>query len=274
MVPPNCQRKLEILLTDKNNRSRNRREDRSEEEIPRSGNVMKNIAIIPARSGSKGLKDKNIRDLCGMPLMAYSIRAAIESECFDEVMVSTDSEKYAEIARKYGAEVPFLRSEATATDTAGSGDMIEEVLQGYRKKGREFDTFCLLQPTSPLRDSEDISDAYEIYRTKASFAVISVCETEHSPLWCGHLPETNELTDFISQDNMKRRQDGSRFYRLNGAIYIVNVKRFTKDRFYFQEGSYAYIMPQEKSVDIDTELDFRLAELLIRADYKQLTDKR
>lgn len=235
---------------------------------------MKHIAIIPARSGSKGLKDKNIRDLCGMPLMAYTIEAAIKSGCFDEIMVSTDSEKYAEIARNYGANVPFLRSEATATDTASSGDMIEEVLEGYRKLGQEFDTFCLLQPTSPLRVAEDISAAYEIYRTKASFAVVSVCEAEHSPLWCGQLPETNEFTNFINPDNVKRRQDGGKFYRLNGAIYIANVEKYKNDRFFYQAGSYAYIMPQEKSVDIDTEIDFRFAELLIRADGKRLTDKR
>lgn len=224
---------------------------------------MKHIAIIPARSGSKGLKDKNIRDLCGRPLMAYTIEAAIRSGCFDEIMVSTDSEKYAEIAGRYGANVPFLRSEAAAADTASSEDMIEEVLDGYRKLGREFDTFCLLQPTSPLRVAGDISAAYEIYRTKASFAVVSVCEAEHSPLWCGHLPENNEFIDFINLDNMKRRQDGGRFYRLNGAIYIVNVEKFKNHRFFYQAGSYAYIMPQEKSVDIDTEIDFRFAEFLM-----------
>lgn len=227
---------------------------------------MKNIAIIPARSGSKGLKDKNIKNLCGKPLMAYTIEAALKSGCFDEIMVSTDSEKYAEIARQYGANIPFLRSEATATDTASSGDMIEEVLNGYRQQKQEFDTFCLLQPTSPLRVSEDIFAAYKIYKEKASFAVVSVCETEHSPLWCGHLPETNEFTNFINPDNIKRRQDGGKFYRLNGAIYIVNIEKFRRDRFFYQAGSYAYIMSQEKSVDIDTEIDFRFAELLIQ-DY-------
>lgn len=209
-----------------------------------------------------------------MPLMAYTIEAAIKAGCFEEIMVSTDSEKYAEIARKYGANVPFLRSEVTATDTASSGDVIEEVLEEYRKLGRKFDTFCLLQPTSPLRGPEDISAAYEIYRTKASFAVVSVCEAEHSPLWCGHLTETNEFTDFINPDNIRRRQDGDRFYRLNGAIYIANVEKFKKDRFFYQAGSYAYIMPQERSVDIDTETDYRFAEWLIQADCKQLADKR
>ena len=108
---------------------------------------MRNLAIIPARSGSKGLPDKNIKELNGKPLMAYSIEAANESGCFTEVMVSTDSEKYAQIAREYGAHVPFLRSAATSSDQANSWDMVEEVLAEYAKRGEYFDSFCLLQPT-------------------------------------------------------------------------------------------------------------------------------
>ena len=121
---------------------------------------MKNIAIIPARSGSKGLKDKNIRNLNGRPLLAWTIEAAVRSGEFDEIMVSTDSEAYAEIARRYGADVPFLRSPATATDTASSWDTVAEVLENCRERGSTFDTFCLLQPTSPLRNAEDIRNAY------------------------------------------------------------------------------------------------------------------
>lgn len=223
---------------------------------------MKNIAIIPARSGSKGVKDKNIRNLCGKPLMAYTIEAAIKSGEFDEVMVSTDSEKYAEIARKSGANVPFLRSKATASDTASSWDMVDEVLLNYEKLGKSFDTFCLLQPTSPLRTMEDIKDAYQIYRDKAVFAVVSVCEAEHSPLWCGHLPINHEFINFVQPENLKQRQAGRKFYRLNGAIYIVNISRFEKDRQLYKKGSFAYIMSQEKSIDIDTEIDFKLAELM------------
>lgn len=224
---------------------------------------MKNIAIIPARSGSKGLKDKNIKDFCGKPLMAYTIQAAIDSGCFDEVMVSTDSEKYAEIAKEFGATVPFLRSEATASDVASSWDMVEEVLEGYKKIGREFDTFCLLQPTSPLRTAVDISAAYKLYKEQASFAVVSVCEAEHSPLWCGHLPANLEFIDFIDSEKMKQRQATGKFYRLNGAIYIVNTSRFKMDRYLYQQGSFAYIMSQNRSVDIDTELDFKFAELIM-----------
>ena len=223
---------------------------------------MRNIAIIPARSGSKGLKDKNIRNLCGKPLIAYTIESALKSGEFEEVMVSTDSEKYAEIAKQYGASVPFLRSAETASDTASSWEMVEEVLKGYRELGQEFNTFCLLQPTSPLRSADDIRRAYQLYKEKASFAVISVCEAEHSPLWCGHLPDSREFIDFISLDAQKRRQDAGKYYRLNGAIYIVNIKRFKEEKNLYQKGSFAYIMSQERSVDIDTEIDFKLASVI------------
>lgn len=226
--------------------------------------MMKNIAIIPARSGSKGVPDKNIRDLCGKPLMAYAIEAARDSGMFEEIMVSTDSEHYAAIAKEYGAQVPFLRSEATSSDTASSWDMVEEVLNGYRSLGREFDTFCLLQPTSPLRSAEDIKKAYQLYYDRAEFAVVSVCEAEHSPLWAGHLPEDGEFIDFVNRNRPSRRQAGKKFYRLNGAIYIANISRFEQDRFLYQKGSYAYIMDQESSVDIDSELDFKFAAFLMQ----------
>ena len=224
---------------------------------------MKNIAIIPARSGSKGVRDKNIRNLNGKPLMAYTIAASLESGVFDEVFVSTDSEKYAEIAKEYGANVPFLRSKTSATDTASSWDVVDEVLDEYNKIGKQFDTFCLLQPTSPLRTSFDIKAAYKLFREKASIAVVSVCEAEHSPLWCGHLPENQEFIDFVEPNSIVQRQAGKKFYRLNGAIYIVDINRFSNERFLYQKGSFAYIMPQTRSIDIDTEIDFMLAELIM-----------
>ena len=229
---------------------------------------MRNIAIIPARSGSKGLKDKNIKELCGKPLIAYTIEAAIKSGQFDEVMVSTDSAHYAEIAKKFGASVPFLRSKETASDTASSWSMVEEVLQKYSQIGKNFDTFCLLQPTSPLRGAENIREAYELYKEKASFAVVSVCETEHSPLWSGNLPANHEFIDFVSETSTKQRQAGKKYYRLNGAIYIVDIERFCKEKFLYTRGSFAYIMSQNQSVDIDTEIDFYLAEVLLEHNGK------
>jgi CMP-N,N'-diacetyllegionaminic acid synthase len=224
---------------------------------------LNNIAIISARSGSKGLPDKNIKELSGKPLMAYSIEAAIQSECFDDVMVSTDSEKYAEIARIYGAKVPFMRSEATSSDTASSWDVVEEVLQGYEKMGKTFDTICLLQPTSPMRTSEDIKAAYSLYKEKNAIAVLSMTELEHPIEWCGKIDETLSLDRFHNKTEGVRRQDMGKSYRPNGAIYIISVPEFRKDRYLYRGGTYAYIMPQDRSVDIDTEFDFRFAEFLI-----------
>ena len=225
---------------------------------------MKNIAMIPARSGSKGLKDKNIRLLNGKPLLAYSIEAAIQSKLFDEIMVSTDSSYYADIAEKYGAKVPFLRSEGNSSDSASSWDTVQEILSFYRNAGEEFDSFCLLQPTSPLRNEEDIINAYDIYKAKEAVAVVSVCEVEHSPLWCGHLGENGSLNGFISERDTIQRQAVRPFYRINGAIYIAGVNEFEKDRFLYREGSYAYVMSREKSVDIDCLGDFQYAEFLMR----------
>ncbi len=225
---------------------------------------MRNLAIIPARSGSKGLPDKNIKDLNGKPLMAYSIEAALESNLFDEVMVSTDSEKYAEIAKKCGASVPFLRSDELSGDKAGSWDVVKEVLNRYKEMGKEFDTICLLQPTSPLRDGEDIKGAYELYIQKASVAVISICEMEHSPLWSNTLPNNKSLAGFIRQEAQKPRQEIETYYRLNGAIYIVKTEEIYKGYDFYREGSFAYIMPAWKSVDIDSAFDFEVAGFLIK----------
>lgn len=225
---------------------------------------MHNLAIIPARSGSKGLPDKNIKELNGKPLMAYSIEAALNSNLFDEVMVSTDSEKYAEIAKKHGASVPFLRSEELASDKAGSWDVVKEVLNRYKEMGKEFDTICLLQPTSPLRDAEDIKNAYNLYSEKASVAVISVCEMEHSPLWSNTLPADKSLADFIRPEANKPRQEIETYYRLNGAVFIVKTEEIYKGYDFYKEGSFAYIMPTWKSVDIDSALDFEIAEYLIK----------
>ena len=224
---------------------------------------MKNIAIIPARSGSKGLKDKNIKNLCGKPLLSYSIRAAEESKVFDEIMVSTDSERYAAIAKDYGASVPFLRSNATSSDTASSWDTVLEVLDNYIKlKGRSFDNVCLLQPTSPLRTAEDIKKAYTIFQ-KAQTAVVSVCEVDHSPLWCNTLPEDNSLDGFIKLSNNKQRQGIEKYYRVNGAIYFVKVSALFENQFLYRQGSYAYIMDKRTSIDIDDEFDFRMAEFIM-----------
>lgn len=224
---------------------------------------MNNIAIIPARSGSKGLVDKNIKLLAGKPLLAYSVEAAIESGVFNTVMVSTDSEEYAQIARDFGAEVPFLRSEKTSSDTASSWDAVAEVLERYHEMGKDFDTFMLLQPTSPLRTSDNIREAYEEMENKRAKSVISLCEVDHSPLQCNVLAETLSLEGFIRKETKgKRRQDMPVFYRFNGAIYLSNVNFFLENHDIYREQCYAYIMNKRDSIDIDDEYDFAIAEAI------------
>ena len=224
---------------------------------------MKMIAIIPARSGSKGLKDKNILELRGRPLLWYTIRAAGESGLFDTVMVSTDSEKYADIARELGADVPFLRSEKTASDTASSWDAVLEVIEGYKEMGTEFDTFCLLQPTSPLRSAVDIKGAYDLFDEKKAKFIVSVCEMEHPLSWCGELPDDLSLNGFVERTGAKQRQKVKKSYRLNGAIYIADIHEFAEDHFFYRDGCYAYIMDNRSSVDIDNLEDFEYAEFLL-----------
>ena len=233
---------------------------------------MKNIAVIPARSGSKGLKDKNIKLLNDKPLIWYSIQAAIASECFEEVMVSTDSEKYAEIARECGAAVPFLRSEEMSADKASSWDTVREVLDNYKDLGKEFDTVMLLQPTSPLRTAEDIRNAFAILKEKNADSVVGVCVMDHSPLWSNVLPANRCLDGFIRPEvkEASGRQSLPTYYRINGAIYLTKVTGALGTNLYSDSG-YAYVMEQAKSIDIDTELDFKMAEFLFsmqeRFDY-------
>lgn len=227
---------------------------------------MKNIAIIPARSGSKGLKDKNIRLLNGKPLLAYSIEAAFASGMFDRIHVSTDSEVYADIARKYGADVPFLRPEELSTDKTGSWDVVRYIIREYQKQGENFDTIALLQPTSPLRDAEDIKAAYCIYEEKKANSVMSLCEMEHTPLWSNVLPENHSMKNFIMPQNDIRRQDLPVYYRHNGAIYIESVDLILNDGDLYGDNSYAYIMECSRSIDIDTIMDFEYAEFLMQKE--------
>lgn len=228
---------------------------------------MKAIAIIPARSGSKGLPDKNIKPLAGRPLMDYTIRAALASGLFDCVHVSTDSELYARTARESGADVPFLRNEELSGDTAGSWDVVRWVLAQYEKEGRSFDRVALLQPTSPLRTAEDLLAAQSLFEEKQADAVVAVCEMDHSPLWSNTLPEDGSMSGFLDHASNLGRQKLPVYYRINGAIYILKRKLLgEKDAGLYREGTYAYVMPKERSVDIDDAMDFAVAETLMRQD--------
>lgn len=224
---------------------------------------MKHIAIVPARSGSKGLKDKNIKELKGKPLMAYTIEAALSSGVFDCVHVSTDSEEYAAIARECGADVPFLRTRELAGDTTSSWDALRYVINRYEELGKVFDYVTLLQPTSPLRDAEDIKNACKILKEKDADAVISVCELEHSIQICNTLGENGSMCQFIDSNKVGARQLGEKFYRLNGAIYMQKTSILMSGQNLYNENSYAYVMDKIHSIDIDDAFDFRMAQMVL-----------
>ena len=226
---------------------------------------MNAIAVIPARSGSKGLKDKNIADVCGKPLMAYTIQAALGSGCFDTVMVSTDSQQYADVAVAWGAEVPFLRSAATSSDTAGTWDAVREVLEGYRNMGKTYDYVAVLQPTSPLRTCEDIRGAWQKLQEPGVTNVVTVTEVAHPVQWCFQLDESRSMADFAdSPYNAMRRQDLQKHYQENGAVYFVDAKKIMDQTYdLYKDGCYGYIMPRSRSVDIDEEIDLIIVKAII-----------
>ncbi len=227
---------------------------------------MKTIAIIPARSGSKGLKDKNIIPVNGRPLIDYSIKAALDSGCFDTVMVSTDSEKYADISRSCGAEVPFLRSEFTSSDTAGTWDAVREVLEGYHAIGKEFDYVAVLQPTSPLRTAEDIKGVFAMLDAYKAENVVTVTETAHPVQWCFPLDESRSLEEYASSPySMMRRQELEKHYQENGAVYLVNAKKIMDKNYnLYLDNCSAYIMPRERSIDIDEKIDLVIMESMLQ----------
>ena len=187
------------------------------------------------------------------------------SEPFKISKVSTDSKKYAEIAKQYNANVPFLRSATNSDDKAGSWDVVMEVLGKYQELGKTFDTVCLLQPTSPLRTAEDIINAYNLLEEKQADAITSVCEVDHSPLWTMTLDDSLSLAKFRALASDRPRQLLATYYRLNGAIYIRRIDYADGRPTILSNKEFATIMPREHSVDIDSELDFTIAKATCEA---------
>lgn len=222
------------------------------------------LAVIPARGGSKGVPGKNIKMLAGKPLIAYTIEAAITSGIFSKIIVSTDSREIADIATAYGGEVPFLRPDEISGDMTSSDDVILHALSYFSQQSLSFELVCKLQPTSPFRTAEHLREAYQLFQEKQADFLVSVCECEHSPLWSGTIGEDLRLDNFISEEAKRAcRQDLPAYYRLNGAIYMGKVPCFLENKSFLGKNSIAYIMNQTDSVDIDSPLDFLIAEALI-----------
>jgi len=212
------------------------------------------------------LPRKNVLPLAGKPLIVWSIEAALASVYIDKTIVSTDDAEIAEISRKAGASVPFMRPPELASDTATSADVVMHVLENLDSQNDYYDYIVLLQPTSPLRTNTDIDAAFELCIEKDANSIISVCETDHSPLWENTLPPDHSMVGFINESIAKlRSQDLPTYYRINGAIYISKTDDFKVRRtFFIPEKIYAFIMPKERSIDIDTALDFAIAESVIK----------
>lgn len=217
------------------------------------------LAIIPARSGSKGLKDKNIKKLVNKPMIAYTIEAAKKSCVFSDIVVSTDSQVYAEISKEYGAEAPFLRDKELSSDIAKTSDVIIDTINKLKKLDKEYDYFVLLQATSPLRNENDIKNAVDLLIDNNLDSTVSVCELEYPLEIINKLGVNNSIEGFIRNNNDKRRQEMEKQYRINGAIYMCKTKIYMEEKNFYGTKSKAYIMSNENSIDIDTLLDFNIA---------------
>lgn len=223
---------------------------------------MNILAIIPARGGSKRLPNKNILDIANKPLIAWTIDEAKKSKYIDKLIVSTDSESIVVVSKKFKALVPFIRPDVLSQDTSDTISVLKHAIEFYKNK---FDYILLLQPTSPLRTVDDIDAAIKMLKETKAKAIVSVCETEHSPLWTNTLPKDRSMKDFIkSQYKNVRSQDLPIYYRLNGVIYISEIEYFLKNNGFLGDQTKAYIMSKENSIDIDTELDFIIAETLLK----------
>lgn len=221
------------------------------------------LAIIPARCGSKGLPDKNIRPLCGKPLLSYAIEEARKTGLFDAVFLSTDSGEYARIGMESGAEVPFLRPEALAGDRSLACDYIIHAIESYKSLGREFDYFAVLQPTSPFRTAAHVTESIHMLIDCGKTSVISVTPSSHPANCYGYLPE-NECMQNFSTSRGGNRQDTPYLYRLNGAIYLCSCLSYLETQTFYGPNSKAYIMDSRASLDIDNAEDFELAEWIIK----------
>lgn len=226
---------------------------------------MKFVGLITARGGSKGVPGKNIAPVAGQPLIAWTIAAARESK-MDRCIVSTDSDEIAAVCRVAGGEVPFRRPDALAQDDSPHIDVLLHALDWLDNEGRGPDYLVLLQPTSPLRTGQDIDAAMDLAIQRNADSVISVCDAPVHPFWVRRIDESGRLKDFMDwPDNSGylRRQILPPAYAMNGAIYVIRSKILRERRSYFTERTYAYVMPRERSLDVDTAWDLQIAEMAL-----------
>ncbi|WP_033068651.1 cytidylyltransferase domain-containing protein [Thalassospira australica] len=233
---------------------------------------IKTVAIVPARGGSKGVLRKNLRDLCGKPLVSYSIQAGLDASLVDAVYVSTENEEIAEIAKKSAAGL-IPRPQELASDTAQNDAVIANALEWLNATGIYPDNLVLLQPTSPLRTAKHIDECLEAFNIAGAASAMSVCHVYHHPGKClvindlGIQPFTNDY------DMEARRQDMDDVYQQNGAVYVVKTEVFRKRRCFYCRPCIPYLMERRVSIDIDNEIDLKIAELTLLQDRETVGER-
>jgi N-acylneuraminate cytidylyltransferase len=223
--------------------------------------MIQRLAIIPARGGSKRIPQKNIRDFLGRPIISYSIEAAIQSGLFSEVIVSTDSREIADIAIKYGASVPFLRSTENATDLATTSDVLLEVINSYKQNlGQVFAESCCIYPTAPFITSRILTESYSKFKTKDYYSLFSITAFSF-PIQRAFRLQEDRIQMLNSEYSNTRSQDLEVFYQDAGQFYWFKINEFLSRKKLLSENSTYYVLNEIECQDIDNETDWRLAEL-------------
>lgn len=239
------------------------------------------LCVIPARAGSKGLPGKNIKKLLGKPLIAYTIEQARNSKFIDRIIVSTDSTEIANISKQYGAEAPFIRPKNLASDNSSTIDVLLHAIDWMEKNQKySFDILVLLHTTTPLRSVEDIDECIELLIEKGADNVFSVTEAGRNPYF--NMVELNNdgRVKLVKEGNFVTRQSAPQVFDMNSSIYVWWKEILKRKKSIFLEKSYIYVMPKERSIDIDDPIDFKIAEMLLRGfipnvkEYKNYTKIR
>ena len=221
-------------------------------------NKKKIIAIIPARSGSKGLLNKNIKLFNKKPLIYWTIKSALQSKYIDKCFVSTDSKKISNLSKKFGADSSFLRPKNIS---GHQSDISSTIIHTLKKFNNDYDIIILLQPTSPLRDVKDINQSLELFINKKLNTLISISKLDYPYEWILDKNKNNNIK-FINKKKFSNRQQTKLFYKANGAIYISKVDDYIKNKNFFNKDTYGFYMKNSKSIDIDNEFEFKFAEIL------------
>ena len=227
-------------------------------------NGQRILAIIPARGGSKGVPGKNIRDLCGKPLIAWTIQAAQHSKFIDRIILSSDDEQIISTANAFGCESPFVRKAELSKDDTPTIDVVLDALDHCHDI---YQWVMLLQPTSPLRSTQDIDNVIQFCIDQHGSSCATVSVVEQSPYWMYTFSPSSNLVPVIPNQAFIRRQDLPICYALNGAIYFARIDRLIESKKFITEETIGYVMPAERSIDIDTEIDLDVARLELEKIY-------